>query len=334
MGLAAMAGLAAVISAANRVPHHPAVHLCCGYTPARLAAGAWWTVLGSALLIVNLHLFGVNTVLLVAVVLPYVLREGFRRAATVFFTGHGVATLALAAVVLPLAAWGWHPAEAVRVRVDVGSSAGVAAVGGALAVSLAGSLPGRRRRWGGALFGTFAADFAVRLLLSHTLAEVEHLIALSIGALLGRRFITGSWPRRQAEWGRWREEKQSMAEPQRTGAGPEELADLAWMVDCAVRFGERKQAAALAERLLEELSRHYRAMRPLRLRCAPHVGAALADEAFALIGDVEQLATASPDGAEGGDAGADERPVTQLRPRVERLVAHEAAEMAALGQQF
>jgi hypothetical protein len=129
------------------------------------------------------------------------------------------------------------------------------------------------------------------------------------------------------------EERQSMAEPQRTGAGPEELADLAWMVDCAVRFGERRQAAVLAERLLEELSRHYRAMRPLRLRCAPHVGAALADEAFALIGDVEQLATAV-DGDQGDGVDADERLLTQLRPRVERLVAHEAAEMAALGQQL
>jgi hypothetical protein len=90
----------------------------------------------------------------------------------------------------------------------------------------------------------------------------------------------------------------------------------------------------LAERLLEELSRHYRAMRPLRLRCAPHVGAALADEAFALIGDVEQLTVAYPDGTEAGDGAADDRPLSQLRPRVEHLVAHEAAEMAALGQQF
>ena len=326
-GLAAVAVLAAILSAANRVPHHPAVHFCCGYSPARLAAGAWWTVLGSALLIVNLHLVGVNTVLLVAVVVPYVLREGFRRAVAAFFAGHVVATLAVAAVVLPLAAWGWHPAEVMRVRVDVGSSAGMAAIGGALAVSL------RRRRWGAALFAAFALDFAVRLGLFHTLAEIEHLIALSIGALVARRwnFIAGSSPRRQAGRGRLREEKQSMAEPQRTGAGPEELADLAWMVDCAVRFGERKQAAALAERLLEELSRHYRAMRPLRLRCAPHVGAALADEAFALIGDVEQLASAPADGVDGD---ADERPLTQLRPRVERLVAHEAAEMAALGQQL
>jgi hypothetical protein len=210
-GVAAVAGLAAVISAANRVPHHPAVHFCCGYTPARLAAGAWWTVLGSALLVVNLHLLGVNTALLLGVVLPFVLREGSRRALTAFFTGHVLATLAVAAVVLPAAAWGWHPAEALRVRVDVGTSAGVAAVGGALAASMiwrrqgeAGKAP--ERRWGAALLGAFAADFAVRLLLFHTVAEVEHLIALSAGALLGRhwahssgRFIAGSWPHPQAE---------------------------------------------------------------------------------------------------------------------------------------
>src|SRR5437879_3625594 len=124
-----------------------------------------------------------------------------------------------------------------------------------------------------------------------------------------------------------------MAEAQRTGESAE-LADLAWMVDCAVRFGERSQAAALAERLLEELSRHYRAMRPLRLRCAPHVGAALADEAFALIGDVEQLAT-TPNGESAETYGGAEGrvAVAELRPRVERLVAHEAAEMAALGHQ-
>ena len=188
LGLAAVAGLAAVISAANRVPHHPAVHFCCGYTPARLAAGAWWTVLGSALLVVNLHLLGVNTVLFLAVVLPYVLREGFGRAAAVFFTGHGLATLAVAAVVLPMAAFGWHPAQLVRVRVDVGSSAGVAAVAGALAVSI------RRRRWGTALLAAFAIDFAVRLLLFHTLAEVEHFIALGAGVLLGRRWLVPMTP--------------------------------------------------------------------------------------------------------------------------------------------
>jgi hypothetical protein len=130
-----------------------------------------------------------------------------------------------------------------------------------------------------------------------------------------------------------------MAEPEGTRAGAEGLVDLAWMVDCAVRFGERGQAAALAERLLEQLSRHYRAMRPLRLRCAPHVGAALADEAFGLIGDVEQIATAplgGPDRDRQGNGQGDGNGRiggAELRSRVERLMAHEAAEMAALGRQ-
>jgi hypothetical protein len=123
-----------------------------------------------------------------------------------------------------------------------------------------------------------------------------------------------------------------MTEPRETGSRLEELADLAWMVDCAVHFGESGQAAELAGRLLEELSRHYRAMRPLRLRCAPHVGAALADEAFALIGDVEQIANASPEAIDRAREGR--VTMAELRPRVEELIAHEAAEMAALGQHF
>ena len=83
--------------------------------------------------------------------------------------------------------------------------------------------------------------------------------------------------------------------------------------------------------MLVELSRHYRAMRPLRLRCAPHVGAALADEAIALIGDVEQIANASPETIERARTG--QSAMSELQPRVERLLAHEAAEMAALGRQ-
>src|SRR5436309_5529526 len=147
------------------------------------------------------------------------------------------------------------------------------------------------------------------------------------------RFIAGSWGRRHADHVTSLERRSTaMAEAQPTGGG-EELADLAWMVDCAVRFGERSQAAALAERLLEELSRHYRAMRPLRLRCAPHVGAALADEAFALIGDVEQMANAGRTDVVDPYSADGRTSVTELRPRVERLVAHEAAEMAALGHQ-
>jgi hypothetical protein len=178
----AVAAVAAVISVANRAPLHSAVHQCCGYTPARLAAGAWWTVFGSALLVVQLKLFGINTALLLGVVLPYAWREGSRRALTVYFTGHVVATLAVAAVVLPLGAWGWGPAEVVRLQLDVGASAGIAAVAGAVAVSM------DRRGVGAALFVGLAVFFAAHLAVAHTLSEAEHLIALTTGAALARRW--------------------------------------------------------------------------------------------------------------------------------------------------
>jgi hypothetical protein len=70
----------------------------------------------------------------------------------------------------------------------------VAAVAGALAGSLRRAGRGasawlRSRGWA-VLTGAFAVDFAVRLVLFHTLAEVEHLVALSAGFLLGRWW----WP--------------------------------------------------------------------------------------------------------------------------------------------
>jgi hypothetical protein len=183
-GVAAVAALAALVSVAYRGPHHADVHFWCGYTPARLTAGQWWTLLGSALLVVHLKLFGINAGLLVGVVLPHAVREGSRRTLAVFFAGHVVATLAVAAVVLPLAAAGWGPAEVVRTQVDSGVSAGVAAVAAALAVSM------RRRRWGAVLLGGLAVFFAAHLVTAHTLSEAEHLIALATGAALGRRWST------------------------------------------------------------------------------------------------------------------------------------------------
>ncbi|MCA1845948.1 MAG: rhomboid family intramembrane serine protease [Actinobacteria bacterium] len=181
-GVVAVAALAVGISLAQRAAHPAVVRFCCAYSPERLAAGAWWTVFGSALLVVRLKMFGINTALLVGVVSPYALRQGSRRALTVFFAGHVAATLAVAAVVLPLAAAGWHPAEVVRVQMDVGASAGVAAVAGAMAVSA------RRRRLGVALFAGLAVFFAAHLVAAHTLSEAEHLIALTTGALLARRW--------------------------------------------------------------------------------------------------------------------------------------------------
>ena len=192
-GVAAVAALTAVVSWAHRGPAPAAVDLCCRYTPARLAAGQWWTVPGSALLIAHLKAFGINTALLLGVVLPYAVREGSRRTLAVYFAGHVAATLAVAAVVLPLAAWGWGPADVVRTQVDSGVSAGIAAVVAAVAVSM------RRRGLGMALLGALAVFFAAHLALSGTLSEAEHLIALGAGAMLGRCFIAGSWLQLQAD---------------------------------------------------------------------------------------------------------------------------------------
>jgi len=181
-GVAVVAALAVVISLANRGPHHAVVDFWCGYTPARLTAGHWWTLLGSALLVIHLQLFGINAGLLLGVVLPYAVREGSRRTLAVFFAGHVVATLAVAAVVLPLAAAGWGPAEVVRTQVDSGISAGVAAVVAAVAVSM------RRRRLGALLLGALALFFAAHLVAEHKLAEAEHLMAMATGAALAWRW--------------------------------------------------------------------------------------------------------------------------------------------------
>jgi hypothetical protein len=113
-----------------------------------------------------------------------------------------------------------------------------------------------------------------------------------------------------------------MAEPV---SGPvsnhdDDLVHLAVMVEAALRFGDPSRACSLGERLLELLSRHYRAMRPLRLRCEPRVGAALADEAFTLIDDLEQVVS-------GGGYSS----LAGLRERVERLMEHEAAVVMTLG---
>jgi len=184
-GVAAVAALTAVISLGYRAAPSGVAHSCCAYTPARLATGHWWTVLGSALLVVRLKLFGINTALLLGVVLPFAWRQGSRQTLGIYFGGHVAATLAVAAVVLPLAAAGWAPAVAQRHQLDVGVSAGIAAVAAAVAVTM------RRRRLGVALLGALAAFFAAHLVAAHTLSEAEHLVAAATGAVLGRR-LAGS----------------------------------------------------------------------------------------------------------------------------------------------
>ncbi len=181
-GAAGALGLAAAGAAVSVAWHHPATHalaqLCCHYSPARLAGGAVWTVIGSALLLPRVQMIGPTTLMTSALFLPYALAAGARSALRVFFTGHVAATLAVAGVVIPAAALGWGPAVVLLARTDVGASAGLAAAGGACCLLLGG------RRAGPILFAILAGWFSVALLRTHRLVEVEHLIALGAGGAL------------------------------------------------------------------------------------------------------------------------------------------------------
>lgn len=158
------------------------------YSPDRFLRGRVWTLPLSGLLPPNLDNIGPTTMVMTAVLVPYVLLRGPWRAVGRFFAGHVVATLAVAALVLPAAALGSGEATTLARAPDFGVSAGLAAVAGAMVLVL------WRRQGpiaGGLLLAGLVGLFVVRLLvttsLGHHLAESEHLIAAAVGIVLERR---------------------------------------------------------------------------------------------------------------------------------------------------
>lgn len=157
------------------------------------------TLIGSAFYLRNIEMVGLTTVFTVALFLPYVLARGMGWSIRVFLTGHVVATLAVAIVVIPGDWLGWRDAIHVVHSSDMGASAGLAACAGGLAVLL-------RRRWpvlGGLLLAGLYAFFLWKLFHTHRLnrmAEIEHLIALSVGVGLEAWWLPHNggrlWPRR------------------------------------------------------------------------------------------------------------------------------------------
>jgi hypothetical protein len=204
-GIAGTVGLLALAVAVSTAWHHPATRplarACCGYSPDRLARGEIWTLLGSALLLPRVRMMGPTTLMTATLFLPYVLAAGTRSALWAFFSGHVLATLAVAAVVLPAAAHGWAPAMVLRTRSDTGASAGLAATAGAFCMLLG---PRRAGRLGLTALGAW---FGANLLQGHRLVEVEHLIALASGALT-------EWRRDSAEpWEASEESRRSTSVP-------------------------------------------------------------------------------------------------------------------------
>jgi hypothetical protein len=179
-GAAGTVGLLVVCRAISTAAHRPGtaalVTACCRYVPERLTGGEVWTVVGSAFLLPDRRLIPtiVTTILLF---MPYAVAAGTGRALRTFFTGHVMATLAVAAVVLPGAALGWRPAVVLATRSDIGASAGLAAVAGASCL-----LPGTRRV-GPVVLAVIAIGFGTSLVQSHRVVDVEHLLALATGAV-------------------------------------------------------------------------------------------------------------------------------------------------------
>lgn len=152
------------------------------YSPDRFVHGWVWTLPLSGLVPPKLTNLGPNTIAMTIILVPYVLLRGAWRTVGRFFAGHVLATLAVAAVVLPGAAIGWRFASDIARAPDFGVSAGLAAVAGAMVV-----VSWRRRgRVAGiatlvAVFGFFAWRLLVAGPLSHYLSESEHVFAALAG---------------------------------------------------------------------------------------------------------------------------------------------------------
>jgi hypothetical protein len=159
------------------------------YSPDRFVHGWVWTLPLSGLVPPKLTNLGPNTIAMAIILVPYVLLRGAWRTVGRFFAGHVLATLAVAALVLPGAAVGWRFASDVAHAPDFGVSAGLAAVAGAMVVVV-------WRRWGWvagfavlvAVFGFFASRLLVPGSLSHYMSESEHVVAACAGICIEAAF--------------------------------------------------------------------------------------------------------------------------------------------------
>jgi hypothetical protein len=163
---------------------HNAAQFLAGYSPARLAHGAVWTLPLSALLLPNVRMVGPTTVITIAFLLPYALLRGPLRALVVFFSGHVVATLCVAVVAIGAHFAAWSTVAPLYRHADFGASAGLAAVIG----GLAGVLLARARPLGVLALVVAAGYFLAPLLRSpgviHGAAQAEQMIALGVGLMV------------------------------------------------------------------------------------------------------------------------------------------------------
>ncbi len=186
VGLVAMIGLPTALGVVARHPDaRPATTMLFHYSPDRFVHGRVWTLVLSGLLPPKVGSVGPTTIAMTLILVPYVVLRGAWRAAGRFLGGHVVATLAVAALVLPGAALGWQFATDVARAPDYGVSAGLAGVAGAMGVVLwrhRGPIAATALL--AVVFGFFVSQLVATSSLGHHLSESEHLAAAAVGVIL------------------------------------------------------------------------------------------------------------------------------------------------------
>ena len=167
---------------------HEAVRFLAGDSPERLTHGALWSVPLAALVLPNIRMIGTTTVVTIACLLPYALLRGPVRALVVYFAGHIVATLVVAAVVIGGHVAAWSSIEPVYRHLDLGASSGLAAVVGGLAGVMFTRMRVAALVIGIGVAGWFAVALAESPGVIHDVAAVEHLVALGVGLTVERRW--------------------------------------------------------------------------------------------------------------------------------------------------
>jgi hypothetical protein len=180
----------------HRPATHDAVGFLFGYTPARFVHGAVWTLPLSALITSQATRVGLAVGVMLALMAPYLILAGAPRTIVRYFAGHIACTLVMLVAIVVSSAAGWATATHLYSTHDTGISAGLAAVGGAFAVLLSRT----RTRWlAVAAIGIPLYFYTYRLgseTASGVLADVEHLIAFTVGVVIEWRWPLHAWPER------------------------------------------------------------------------------------------------------------------------------------------
>jgi hypothetical protein len=170
----------------------PAIDSLARYSPDRLVHGALWALPASALLVGHPSMLGLTSVFAALVFLPFCLAAGARAAVIVGMAGHCTSTLLVAAVVVPAAALGSRDASHIVHMGDYGASAFLAALAGGMVVLLWPRARPAALLLAGALLLFFGRSLLIHSDLMHNIADVEHLAALGVGALVTLRLHTNA----------------------------------------------------------------------------------------------------------------------------------------------